>query len=175
MIKSLLLLAGIYLQCCSAATAQKLISVSDFGAIPNDAINDRTAIQQALNFCKIHHVKKLLIPAGKYMIREERAVQLMNDIMDGKMGKNPQDIIFTPYYPYSKGLDFTGISHLEVEASGALFLVQGWMEPISLEHCNNISIRGLTIDHETAPHSEGEIINETEDYIYVSFLADFPV
>lgn len=175
MIKSLLLLAGIYLQCCFAATAQKLISVSDFGAIPNDTINDRTAIQQALSFCKIHHVKKLLIPAGKYMIREEKAVQLMNDIMDGKMGKNPQDIIFTPYYPYSKGLDFTGISHLEVEASGALFLVQGWMEPISLEHCNNISIRGLTIDHETAPHSEGEIINETEDYFDVSFSADFPV
>lgn len=175
MTKSLILLAIIYLQLSFSATAQKLISVSDFGAIPNDTINDRIAIQQALNFCKIHHIKKLLIPAGKYMIREEKAVQLMNDIMDGKMGKNPQDIIFTPYYPYSKGLDFTGISHLEVEASGALFLVQGWMEPISLEHCNYISIRGLTIDHETVPHSEGTIINETEDYFDVSFSADFPV
>ena len=140
MTKSAILLAGIYFLLTFSATAQKLTSVSDFGAIPNDTINDRNAIQQALDFCKIHHIKKLLIPAGKYMIREEKAVQLMNDIMDGKMGKNPQDIIFTPYYPYSKGLDFTGISHLEVEASGALFLVQGWMEPISLEHCNYISI-----------------------------------
>jgi hypothetical protein len=175
MTKSLILLAGIYLQCCFAASAQKLISVSDFGAIPNDTINDRNAIQQALDFCKIHHVKKLLIPAGKYMIREEKAVQLMNEIMDGKMGKNPESIIFTPYYPYSKGLDFSGINQLEVEASGALFLVQGWMEPISLEHCNYITIRGLTIDHETMPHSEGEIINETEDYFDVSFSADFPV
>ena len=175
MIKSLILLAGIYLQCCFAASAQKLISVSDFGAIPNDTINDRNSIQQALDFCKIHHIKKLLIPAGKYMIREDKAVQLMNEIMDGKMGKNPESIIFTPYYPYSKGLDFSGINQLEVEASGALFLVQGWMEPISLEHCNYITIRGLTIDHETVPHSEGEIINETEDYFDVSFSADFPV
>ena len=175
MTKSAILLAGIYFLLTFSATAQKLTSVSDFGAIPNDTINDRNAIQQALDFCKIHHIKKLLIPAGKYMIREEKAVQLMNDIMDGKMGKNPESIIFTPYYPYSKGLDFRGISHLEVEASGALFLVQGLMEPISLDHCNYISIRGLTIDHETVPHSEGEIINETEDYFDVSFPADFPV
>ena len=175
MTRLLILIAGICFQFSFSANAQKLISVSDFGAFSNDTINDRIAIQQALNFCKIHHIKKLLIPAGKYFIREEKAIQLMNDIMDGKMGKNPQDIIFTPYYPYSKGIDFSGISHLAVEASGALFFVQGWMEPISLEHCNDISIKGLTIDYETPPHSEGEIINETQDYFDVSFSVDFPV
>lgn len=173
--KSLMLLVGFFFKLFFSATAQKLISVKDFGAIPNDTINDRTAIQQALDFCKVHHIKKLLVPPGKYLIRDDKAVQLMNDIMDGKMSKNPESIIFSPYYPYSKGLDFNGISHLEVEASGVLFLVQGWMEPISLEHCNYVSIRGLTIDYETLPHSEGEVINKTQDYFDVSFSADFPV
>jgi len=157
------------------ASGQKQISVSDFGALPNDTINDREAIQSALDYCKLNVINKLIIPAGEYRIMEEKAVQLMNDIMDGKMGENPQDVVYTPYYPYSRSLNFKGISNLEVEAFGAVLLVEGWMEPVSIESCSNISIKGLTIDYKTMPHSEGKVINVTNTYFDVKFSDEFPV
>ncbi len=151
------------------------VTVIDFGALPNDTINDREAIQQALNYCHIHKIKKLIIPKGKYIIRDEKAVQLMNEYMDGKMGKNPESIIYAPYYPYARGLNFNDINDLDVEATGAVLSVQGWMEPVSLENCKSIRIKGLTIDYETMPHSEGEVIGEKADYFDVKFSNEFPV
>jgi hypothetical protein len=157
------------------ARAQEQVSTLDFGAVPDDTLNDREAIQKALDFCRVNRIHKLVIPAGTYVIREEKAVQLMTDIMDGKMGKNPQDVIYTPYYPYTRGLSFKGISGLDVEARGAFLSVQGWMEPLSVEYCSNITVRGLTIDYQTIPHSEGVITGETDRYFDVHFTADFPV
>jgi hypothetical protein len=158
-----------------SASGQKVVSIADFGALPNDTINDRDAIQSALDYCRLNHTDKLVFPAGEYRIREDKAVQLMNDIMDGKMGKNPQDVVYTPYYPYSRGLNFKGISNLEVQANGAVLLVEGWMEPVSLESCSNITIKGLTIDYKTMPHSEGKVINVTNSYFDVEFSNEFPV
>ncbi len=111
------------------AQAQEQVSSLDFGAIPNDNINDREAIQKALDYCRLNRVHKLIMPSGTYVIREEKAVQLMKDIMDGKMGKNPQDVIYTPYHPYARGLSFKGIHGLELEAYGVFLDIAGWMEP----------------------------------------------
>ncbi len=171
----LILIALLFHTSADALPTATPVNVISFGAIPNDTINDRDAIQKALDFCRIQKIHQLLIPAGTYVIREEKAVQLMKDIMNGKMGKNPQDVIYTPYYPYSRGINFNGISNLEIEASGAFLSVQGWMEPVSLEKCSNVTIKGLTIDYQTMPHSEGKIINETTDYFDVQFTSDFPV
>lgn len=57
------------------STSTKSLSVIDFGAIPNDTINDRDAIPQALDYCRIHKVKELVIPSGKYIIRDINAIQ----------------------------------------------------------------------------------------------------
>jgi hypothetical protein len=165
--------AYLFLLISFSASAQQQVSAADFGAIPGDSINDREAIQKALDYCRVYKIRKLLLPAGVYRIREEKAVQLMNDIMAGKMGKNPQDVIYTPYYPYTRGISFKGIKNLEVDARGAFFMVEGWMEPVSLENCSNISITGLTIDYKTPPHSEGLVINETAEYFDVQFSKAF--
>ena len=154
--------------------AQQL-SVAKFGAIPNDTINDREAIQKAVDYCKNHRVKELLIPPGQYIISEQKAIQLANDIMDGKFGSKPQDVVYTPYYPYTKGIHFYKQRNLTVQASGALFIVYGWMEPVSIENSSNITINGLTVDYATRPHSEGLIVNDTKDYFDVKMSPDFPV
>jgi polygalacturonase len=154
---------------------QQQISVLQFGAIPNDTLNDRLAIQKAVEHCKKNAIKKLIIPAGQYIIQEAKAMQLIEDVMSGKFGKNPQDVMYTPYYPYTRGVHFDGIRGLTVQAEGALFMVRGWMEPVSIVNCVDISINGLTIDYETRPHSEGLVIHETKEYFDVRFSDGFPV
>lgn len=165
------------LMCCLSvfALSQNSISVARFGAIPNDTVNDRNAIQKAVDYCKLHKIKHLVIPSGKYLLSEPKAIQLMNDILDGKMGKNPQDIVYTPYYPYTKGVFFDRILDLTIDATGAQFWVRGWMEPISISDCKNIKIIGLTIDYETMPHIEGKVIVQTNDFFDVQFSTNFRI
>lgn len=155
--------------------AQSVISVVDFGAMPGDTMNDRMGIQRAVDYCRQHGKSKLLIPAGTYKIREAKAVQLMQDIMSFKMGKNPQDVVYTPYYPYTKGIELRNIHGLEIDAQGAVFLVEGWMEPLSIQGCSGITITGLTIDYKTPPHSEGLVTAAGSDYFDVKFERGMPV
>lgn len=143
------------------------INVADFGAIPNDGKNDHEALQEAINQCKINDTKTLIIPPGKYDIVDDNAIQLMNDIMDGKLGENPQNVVYTPYFPYSRGIDFTGVKKLHVIARGATLFCSGWMEPITLENCEAITIEGLTIDYKTIPHSEGKVVKVEKKYMDV--------
>ncbi len=70
-------------------------------------INDRININTALDYCKKNNVSKLCFPTGKYILEHPDAITLMNDVMDLKMGENPEKIIFTPYYNYIKGLDIS--------------------------------------------------------------------
>ena len=171
--KNIFLAAFLSCMLVASAAGQNEISIARFGAVPNDTINDRNAIQQAIDYCKIHKIKKLIFPPGTYAIKEAKAIQLMHDVMNGKFGKNSQDSIYRPYYPYTKGMNFSGIQNLQVEATGAFLSVYGFMEPVSINYSGHITIKGLTIDYATMPHSEGVIIKEGDGYFDVKFNDEF--
>ena len=151
------------------------VSVRTFGAIPDDGLDDAPALREAMAYAKLHKGITLYFPPGIYNFRDEKAVQLMNEVMSGKMGNDPEKTIFTPYYPYSRGLDFNGLENITIEAAGASLLMDGWMEPVSLEHCKNITVKGLTIDYKRKPHSIGKIIAVQPEYYDVVFDSIYPV
>jgi hypothetical protein len=91
---------------CLSYTIPNKVSVSKFGAIPNDGQNDASQLRQAISYCKTHPGTTLYFPAGVYDFRDEKAVQLMEDVAAGRLGKDPQKTIFTPYYPHVKGFGF---------------------------------------------------------------------
>ncbi|SDC98425.1 right-handed parallel beta-helix repeat-containing protein [Niabella drilacis] len=138
--------------------AQQMVSAADFGALPNDTVNDRTALQRAIDYCKQKKIRTLRIPPGRYRIADTAATRLMHDALSGRLGRNPQDVVFKPYFPYVSGLRFQNIAGLTVEAAGAFLMAEGWMEPVTIEGCQHLTIRGLTIDYTNPPHSEGRII-----------------
>src|SRR5450759_4290788 len=150
----LLLIASTCVFLCSCNLKQpRQVSVSDFGAIPNDNQNDAQQLRKAIDYCKLNPGTTLYFPSGVYDFRDEKAVLLMNEVMSGKFGQNPEKTIFKPYYPYVKGLDFNGLQDITVEAAGAILLCDGWMEPVSLEKCKNVRLKGLTIDYKRKPYS----------------------
>jgi len=149
---------------------RKIVHLKDFSG--QDPL---TLFREALKYCRENPHTTLIVPPGRYVIRDEAAVQLMKDAMNGKMGNNPQDHIFTHYFPYSRGLDFSGCRDITVEGYGAWILCDGWMEPVSIENCVNITIKGLTIDYLRKPYSIGMVINECEKYYDVKFDERYPV
>lgn len=145
----------------------KAIAVSAFGALPNDGQNDLEPLRKAIAASKAKPGSILYFAPGVYNISNPAAVQLMNDALRGKLGKNPQDVIFKPYYPHVKGLDFSGIKNLTIEAAGAILLIDGWMEPVSLRQCRNITVKGLTIDYKRKPNTVAKVVDVQPEWFDV--------
>ena len=93
------------------------------------------------------------IPAGKYILRDEKAKKLQADVMAGKLGNNPEKEMFNPKAPYTVGLDFSGVRNAVIDGQGAELIVDGFMETLSISNCENVTIRGLSIDHLRKPYS----------------------
>lgn len=171
----LVLALGVFATTCDAQEPAKQISVEHFGAIPDDGRNDASQLRKAVGYCRNHPGTILYFPPGVYNFRDEKAVQLMDDVMTGKIKGNPQDTIFKPYYPYVKALDFDGDHDVTVDAAGAILFCDGWMQPVTLEHCKNVKIKGLTIDYKRKPYSDGEIVDVQPDYYDAVFDIIYPV
>ena len=152
--------------------AGDVFNVKDYGAVPNDGQDDTKALREAVALCRAHEGSTLVIPAGTYLLRDVDALQLEADAIGGKMGANPESTIFSPYYPYAKGLDFSGAKGVTIEAEGATLLCDGWMEPVSLTDCTDLTLRGLTIDYVHRALSEGTVAGIGDDYFDVQFRPD---
>jgi len=149
--------------------AVEIINVTSYGATPNDGKDDTKALRKTVAYCRTRPGCTLLIPPGVYQLKDEAAVKLEKEVLNGEMGANPEKVVFTPYYPYSKGLDFTGSKDLTIQADGATLLCEGWMEPVCLDSCANITLKGLTINYKRKPFSTGEVIAIEKDYFDVQF------
>ncbi|MBQ7824543.1 MAG: hypothetical protein IJ338_10320, partial [Bacteroidaceae bacterium] len=153
----------------SFSVAAKQIDAKNFGAIPNDGKDDTKALRKAVEYCRDNPGTVLYIQPGVYRLVDKDAVKLEEDACAGKFGDNVETEVFTPYYPYSKGLDFSGSTDIHVLAEGVTLMCEGWMEPISICNSKNFKLNGITIDYLRKPFSHGEVISVTDNYFDVKF------
>ncbi len=151
------------------------VSLLDYGAVPNDGQNDLAALHSAAQHCREHPDTTLVIPPGVYEAEEETAVKLMNDVIGGVYGNDPQRVLYQPDFPHVRILDFTGAKNLTVRADGATLLQHGWYQPITLDSCSAVTLRGLTIEHKRPPFSTGRIIKVDSRHYDVQFEERFPM
>ena len=154
---SAILLAFLALSSASAATGGKTVSAARFGARPDDGKDDTKALRKAARYCRQHPGTTLLIPAGVYQISDPEARQLEADVLQGKLGSDPEKKMFTPYFPYVKGLDFAGSRDVTVKANGVTLLCDGWMEPVSITQATRFTLEGLTIDYARSEEHTSEL------------------
>ena len=126
------------------------ISLHDFRGA-----DDVQTFAAAMAYCREHPGTTLTVPPGIYRITTPLARETQDHVMNGDYGENPQRTMFSPRFPYSRGVDFEGQRGTVVLAEGATLLVDGFMEPVSLRCCENVTIKGLTIDHARKPYSQG--------------------
>jgi hypothetical protein len=146
----------------------------DFGARPENK-NNAAELRKAVDACKGRKGMTLVIPPGVYHFRDEEAIELRDTVMAGKFGGNVERFMFYPYAPYVKGLDFSGCDGVTVQAEGATLLCEGWMEPVSLERCKNVTIHGLSIDYTPKPFSVGKIVAQAEKSCDVQVDPAYPI
>jgi hypothetical protein len=150
------------------------ISLSEF-----TGTDDLERFSSALAYMKDHPGTTLIVPPKTYHITTELARREQQKVMNGEYGNNPEPAMFNPKYIYSRGLDFDGHKNSTVIADGAVLLIDGFMEPISIRSCSGVTIKGFTIDHKRKPYSKGLITdiaphpeNENMQKVSVEFPYD---
>ena len=175
-LKALIALSSLLILSPGTAGAQRRttppagpVSALQFGARPDDGKDDTRSLRKAAEYCRTHPGTTLLIPAGKYQITDPEARQLEADVLAGKLSGDPEKKMFVPYFPYVKGLDFSGSRDITVQAEGALLECDGWMEPVSITDATDFTLEGLTIDYKVQPHSEGTVVEVEDGWFTVAF------
>ena len=92
--------------------------------------------------------------------------------MTGKYGDNPHLAMFTHKMPYETGWNFEGEEDLIVEAYGVTLQVDGFMTAVALQHCKNITIKGLTIDLKRRAYTPGKVTQISDRYFDVRFSGE---
>ncbi len=119
------------------------------------ASNDTERLGAAMAYLREHPGTELIIPPGVYEITTPLAREAMENVMTGVWGRSPQKVMFRPEYRYSRGVSLDGQHGSVISAYGATFMVNGFMEPLSIINCSDVEVRGLTIDHKRKPFSRG--------------------
>ena len=132
----------------------------NLNAFPGDVCAQLKAAGQAL---RENPGATLLIPAGEYLITDPRAMEILEHVFAGTWGQNPQPVMFRPDFPYTIGLDLTGCRDVTVDAYGAVFKIRGYMEPVSIRDAENVTVRGLTVDHDIKPFCRSVLTEVEED------------
>ena len=112
---------------------------------------------KAANWLRSHPGTALVVDPGVYELSTPLARRTMNHVLSGVFGENPQDVMFTPEFAYSTGLLLDNIENLTIFAHGVLLMVDGFMEPVAIQNCRNITIEGLSVDHKRKPFSMGVV------------------
>ncbi|MBO4801962.1 MAG: hypothetical protein J5545_08895 [Bacteroidaceae bacterium] len=162
------------LACWTAAAALQArhhVSVTKFGAIPDDGYNDADALRRAAAYCRTHKGTTLLFPAGTYDLVDSTAVDIERRAINGAFGKGleVQWQLFRPDRPFVTGLDFTGAQGLRIKADGATLRVGGWMQVLSFIRCKDVSLSGLNITNRRPAATEGLITAATDSTFDITF------
>lgn len=151
---------------------QKRVDIAVFGAKPDDGKDDSKALAKAAQYCRDNPGTVLVFSPGAYILKNAQGIETERAAMRGEMGDNPERVIFTPYYPYGIGMDFSGSQCITIEGNGAKINCYGWMEPISIEDCIDFTLEGLTIDYPEKPFSSGKVVKVSPHDFEIQFSKD---
>ena len=134
-LKSLLSFA--LLVCSTNISANKIISVSDFGLKPDSRINAVPFVQKAINACKQHPGSTLVFPKGRYDFWAQHAIE--RDYHE----TNTYDV-----NPKILAVLLDQVNNLTIDGNGSEFIMHGRMQPFTLDRCQNITLKNFSVDWE---------------------------
>ncbi len=154
-LKSLFILSFLASVSCAG---QNVIYLEDYIDGNQDAM---PAIRSALEDCRKHKAVKLVLPEGTLKITPDKAYEKYQFISNND--ESLKRIAF----------NLEGMKDFTVEGQNTLLLFTGFISPFSLEGCEDVTIKNLSIDFTRTFHSEGIIEKTGEDWLDIRFPGDY--
>ena len=128
------------------ASAQEVIPITRFGAIPNSQTDVMPAVKQALEYCKDKSDIVISFPEGRYDFWPTRYADKTDSI----------------------GFDLQKMNDLTIDGNGSEFIFHGWMEIAHVDSCFNILFKNFSVDWDRPLISQAEITKSTYTIIYTT-------
>lgn len=146
----------VFLLCTTCVSAGKIISISDFGLKPDSRINAVPFVQKAINACKENPGATLVFPKGRYDFWAQHAIE--RDYYE----TNTYDV-----NPKILAVLLDRMDSLTIDGNGSEFIMHGRMQPFTLDHCRNITLRNFTVDWEIPLTAQGTVIESSPDFMEI--------
>ncbi len=128
------------------------VKVSDFGAIPNDGMDDTPAILAAVENCKGRKNVTLTFEVGQYDIYASQR----NESGGSKSSIQVRDLN-----------DFT------IDGRGAELIGHDLSTMFQVENCSNLTITNLITDWDPLPYTQGKVIRVDTAFVDIEVVAPF--
>ncbi len=158
-------LAGILIFIFFSASieAQDTLRITDFGYAPNSRINAVPAVKNALKACSDKAKTVLIFPPGRYDFWPQYTEEKM-------YYESNTDVIPLRRCPIL--LDH--LKNVVIDCSGADFIFHDRMQPLTIDNCENITIRNLNIDWELPMSAQAQVIATAADHIDIAISKESP-
>lgn len=144
--------------------AQDTVSLASFGYAPGSRVNAVPYVAKAIEACRKKSSTVLVFPKGRYDFWPQY-------VAEKQYYESNTDVIPLRKCP----ILLEGINNCIVDFSGAELVFHDKMQPITIDHCNNIQIKNCSIDWDIPLTAEAQVIAVTDDYIDISIdVLQFP-
>lgn len=154
--KQIQLLCFFLLLCCVSVSAGHVISVADFGLKPDSRVNATPYVQKAIEACRRQPGSTLVFPEGRYDFWAQHAIE--KEYFETNTYDNNPKILAVLLH---------NLKDLTIDGQHSELIMHGRMQPFTLDHCRNISLKNFVVDWDIPLTSQGEVINSTPDYLDV--------
>jgi hypothetical protein len=130
------------------------VRATDFGAKPDSRRNAITAVQRALEACRKLDHPVLVFPRGRYDFWPQGSVE--KDYFESNT---------TASNPKRLGIFIENFAALTIDGGGSTFVFHDRMQPFTVDHSADVTIRNCSIDWDIPLTAEAVVDAATEDYL----------
>lgn len=138
-----------------------VINAADYGVIP-DGRDSTPALKAALEACRDHGAARLVFPTGRYDFKGQFADESYLFVSNNDEGL--KRIVFPL-------VDFDG---LIIDGQGSEFIFHGFLNPFLIQNSSDIAFENFSIDFDRPFHSEGIIVEVSDEGMDVRIPVEFP-
>lgn len=133
-----------------------IVSVQDFGLQPDSRINAVPYVQKALKACSEQPGSILVFPKGRYDFWADHAIE--REYFETNTYDNNPKIL---------AVLLDRMKDVVIDGNGSEFVMHGRMQPFTLDHCENITLRNFTVDWDIPLTAQGVVLQQEDNGIEV--------
>jgi hypothetical protein len=130
----------------AALSAEKIISVTDFGAAPSSRVSAVAQVKRALEACRGYESAVLKFPKGRY-----------DFWYDGTLPDSVEQV----------AIALRGFKNLTIDGEGSELVFHGRMIAMKVEECEDVTLKNFSIDWDRPLTSQAVIRETTDEYLEI--------
>lgn len=137
-----------------AAAAARTVNVTDFGVRPDSRENAVAGVRKAIEACQGAEAAVLVFPKGRYDFWPQHSEEI--EYYESNTTDNNPKIC---------PVVLRGMKNVTIEGSGSEFVCHGRMQPLTLDHCQGVTVRNLQIDWDIPFVAQARIVKVEPGHI----------